>query len=305
MSNKFDLFDILIGKESDDDFKKKPVIIQGMTGSFGSTHTRLMKEYGTNIVAGITPGKGGQSFEGIPVCDTVKEAVEGTAAKISGIFVPAPFFLGAAKEAIDNGIKLLVAIPEHVPLIDSLKILEYAKKKGAIMIGPNTPGIIVPEVMKVGIMPAKPFVQGSTAVFSRSGTLMYEVSHTLTQSGYGQRICFGIGGDAINGTNLIEAFNLVRDKDDINSIVVVGEIGGDAEEKLAEYIISTNFEKPVVAYVAGRAAPKEKKMGHAGAIVYGNYGSAESKVSNYARANVPVAKRPGEVPDLLRSRLKN
>ena len=304
MSDKFDLFDILIGKESDDDFKKKPVIIQGMTGSFGSTHTRLMKEYGTNIVAGITPGKGGQSFEGIPVCDTVKEAVEGTAAKISGIFVPAPFFLGAAKEAIDNGIKLLVAIPEHVPIIDSIRILDYAEKNGARMIGPNTPGVIVPGIMKIGIMPAKPFTQGSTVVFSRSGTLMYEVSYTLSNAGYGQRICLGIGGDPINGTNLIEAFELIKEREDVESVVVVGEIGGDAEEKLAEYIISTNYTKPVVAYVAGRAAPKEKKMGHAGAIVYGNYGSAESKVSNFAKANVPVAKRPGEVPGLLKSKLK-
>jgi succinyl-CoA synthetase alpha subunit len=304
MSNKFDLFNILIGNEKDNDYKNKPVIIQGITGSFGSTHTKLMKDYGTNIVAGVTPGKGGQSFEEIPVFNTVAEAVQNNSIEISGIFVPAPFFLNAAKEAIDNGIKLLVAIPEHVPVIDAIKIFEYAEKKGARMIGPNTPGVIVPEIMKVGIMPSKPFIQGSTAVFSRSGTLMYEVSHTLSNAGYGQRICLGIGGDPINGTNLIEAFDLVKERDDIESVVVVGEIGGDAEENLAEYIISTNFSKPVVAYVAGRSAPKEKKMGHAGAIVYGNYGSADSKVSNYSKANVPVAKRPGEVPELLKSKLK-
>jgi succinyl-CoA synthetase alpha subunit len=304
MSNKFDLFNILIGNEKDSDYKNKPVIIQGITGSFGSTHTKLMKDYGTNIVAGVTPGKGGQSFEEIPVFNTVAEAVQNNSIEISGIFVPAPFFLNAAKEAIDNGIKLLVAIPEHVPVIDAIKIFEYAEKKGARMIGPNTPGVIVPEIMKVGIMPSKPFIQGSTAVFSRSGTLMYEVSHTLSNAGYGQRICLGIGGDPINGTNLIEAFDLVKERDDIESVVVVGEIGGDAEENLAEYIISTNFSKPVVAYVAGRSAPKEKKMGHAGAIVYGNYGSADSKVSKYSKANVPVAKRPGEVPELLKSKLK-
>lgn len=304
MSVKFDLFNILIGNENDSDYKNKPVIIQGITGSFGSTHTKLMKDYGTNIVAGVTPGKGGQSFEDIPVFNTVAEAVQNNSVEISGVFVPAPFFLNAAKEAIDNGIKLLVAIPEHVPVIDSIKILAYAEKKGARMIGPNTPGIIVPEIMKVGIMPAKPFTQGSTVVFSRSGTLMYEVSHTLSNTGYGQRICLGIGGDPINGTNLIEAFELIKERDDVESVVVVGEIGGDAEEKLADYIISTNFSKPVVAYVAGRAAPKEKKMGHAGAIVYGNYGSADSKVSNYSKANVPVAKRPGEVPELLKSKLK-
>jgi succinyl-CoA synthetase alpha subunit len=304
MSNKFDLFNILIGNEKDNDYKNKPVIIQGITGSFGSTHTKLMKDYGTNIVAGVTPGKGGQSFEEIPVFNTVAEAVQNNSIEISGIFVPAPFFLKAAKEAIDNGIKLLVAIPEHVPVIDAIKIFEYAEKKGARMIGPNTPGVIVPEIMKVGIMPSKPFIQGSTAVFSRSGTLMYEVSHTLSNAGYGQRICLGIGGDPINGTNLIEAFDLIKERDDIESVVVVGEIGGDAEENLAEYIISTNFSKPVVAYVAGRSAPKEKKMGHAGAIVYGNYGSADSKVSKYSKANVPVAKRPGEVPELLKSKLK-
>ncbi|MBD0300414.1 MAG: succinate--CoA ligase subunit alpha [Nitrososphaera sp.] len=294
----------MIGTEGDEDFGRKPVIIQGMTGSYGSTHTRLMKAYGTNIPAGVTPGKGGQRFEGTPVYNTMSEAVKATGAQISGIFVPAPFFLKAAIEAIDSGIKLLVAIPEHIPIIDSIKVLEYARKHGARMIGPNTPGVIVPEVMKVGIMPAQPFKAGTTVVFSRSGTLMYDVSYNLTSKGFGQKLCLGIGGDPINGTNLIEAFDLVRDRADVDSIVVVGEIGGDAEEQLAQYIIKTNFAKPVIAYIAGRAAPKEKRMGHAGAIVYGNYGSAESKVANYARANVPVAKRPAEVPELLAKKLK-
>jgi succinyl-CoA synthetase alpha subunit len=300
----FNIFDILIGTEGDEDFGRKPVIIQGITGSYGSTHTRLMKAYGTNIPAGVTPGKGGQRFEGIPVYNTMHEAVKATGAQISGIFVPAPFFLKAAIEAIDSGIKLLVAIPEHIPIIDSIKVLEYSRKNGARIIGPNTPGVIVPEVMKVGIMPAQPFKAGTTVVFSRSGTLMYDVSYNLTSKGFGQRLCLGIGGDPINGTNLIEAFDLVRDRADVDSIVVVGEIGGDAEEQLAQYIMRTNFTKPVIAYIAGRAAPKEKRMGHAGAIVYGNYGSAESKVANYARANVPVAKRPAEVPELLAKKLK-
>ena len=300
----FNIFDILIGTDGDEDFGRKPVIIQGMTGSYGSTHTRLMKAYGTNIPAGVTPGKGGQNFEGTPVYNTMNEAVKATGAQISGIFVPAPFFLKAAIEAIDSGIKLLVAIPEHIPIIDSIKVLEYARKHGARIIGPNTPGVIVPEVMKVGIMPAQPFKAGTTVVFSRSGTLMYDVSYNLTSKGFGQKLCLGIGGDPINGTNLIEAFDLVRDRADVDSIVVVGEIGGDAEEQLAQYIIKTNFAKPVIAYIAGRAAPKEKRMGHAGAIVYGNYGSAESKVANYARGNVPVAKRPAEVPELLAKKLK-
>src|SRR5918912_3734640 len=290
----FNIFDILVGTEGDEDFGRKPVIIQGMTGSYGSTHTRLMKAYGTNIPAGVTPGKGGQIFEGIPVYNTMSEAVKATSAQISAIFVPAPFFLKAALEAIDNGIKLLVAIPEHIPIIDSIKVLEYTRKNGARMMGPNTPGVIVPEVMKVGIMPAQPFRAGTTVVFSRSGTLMYDVSFNLSGKGYGQKLCLGIGGDPINGTNLIEAFDLIRDRSDVDSVVVVGEIGGDAEEQLAEYLIRTSFDKAVIAYIAGRSAPKEKRMGHAVAIVYGNYGSAESKVKNYAKANVEVAKRPRE-----------
>ena len=295
----FNIFEILVGAKGDKDFGRKPVIIQGITGSYGSAHTRLMKAYGTNIAAGVTPGKGGQDLEGVPVYNTMSEAVKASGAQISGIFVPAPFFIKAAIEALDNGIKLLVAIPEHIPIMDAIKILEYARKKGAKMIGPNTPGVIVPEIMKIGIMPAQPFKAGTTVVFSRSGTLMYEVSYNLTSRGFGQRLCLGIGGDPINGTNLIEAFDLVRNRNDVESIVVVGEIGGDAEEQLAQYIIRTSFTKPVIAYIAGRAAPKEKRMGHAGAIVYGNYGSAESKAANYARANVPVAKRPAEVPELL------
>jgi succinyl-CoA synthetase alpha subunit len=300
----FNIFDILVGNKGDKDFGKKPVVIQGITGSYGSTHTRLMKAYGTNVAAGVTPGKGGQNFEGTPVYDTMADAVKATGSQISGIFVPAPFFLKAAIEALDSGIKLLVAIPEHVPIRDSIKVLEHAKKKGARMIGPNTPGVIVPEVMKVGIMPAQPFKAGSTVVFSRSGTLMYEVSYNLTNRGYGQRLGLGIGGDPINGTNLIEAFDLIRNRDDVDSVVVVGEIGGDAEEQLAEYIVRTSLNKPVVAYIAGRAAPKEKRMGHAGAIVYGNYGSADSKVANYTKADVPVAKRPAEVPELLAKKLR-
>jgi succinyl-CoA synthetase alpha subunit len=295
----FNIFEILVGAKGDKDFGRKPVIIQGITGSYGSAHTRLMKAYGTNIAAGVTPGKGGQDLEGVPVYNTMSEAVKATGAQISGIFVPAPFFIKAAIEALDNGIKLLVAIPEHIPIMDAIKILEYARKKGAKMIGPNTPGVIVPEIMKIWIMPAQPFKAGTTVVFSRSGTLMYEVSYNLTSRGFGQRLCLGIGGDPINGTNLIEAFDLVRNRNDVESVVVVGEIGGDAEEQLAQYIIQTSFSKPVIAYIAGRAAPKEKRMGHAGAIVYGNYGSAESKAANYARANVPVAKRPAEVPELL------
>lgn len=304
MTKDFDIFDILVGKENDKDYKKKSVIIQGITGSYGSTHTRLMKAYGTNIVAGVTPGKEGQNFEGIPVYNSVAKAVKISGAKISGVFVPANFFLDAAIEALDNGIKLLVAIPEHIPIKDSIRVLEYAQIRGAKIIGPNTPGVIVPEIMKVGIMPAQPFKAGNTVVLSRSGTLMYEVSYILTRAGYGQKLCLGIGGDPINGTNLIEAFNMIMDRQEIESIVVVGEIGGDSEEQLANHLIKTNFSKPVVAYIAGRSAPKEKRMGHAGAIIYGNYGSAESKVTNFAKADVPVAKRPSDIPELLTEKLR-
>ena len=304
MSKKFDIFDILVGNSDDPDYGNKPVIIQGITGNFGSVHTRLMREYGTNIVAGVTPNKGGQSFEGIPVFDSVKDANKNFGAKISGIFVPAPFFLSAVKDAVNNGIKLLVAIPEHVPIRDAMEALEYAQTNGARIIGPNTPGVIVPSVSKIGIMPSQPFTKGSTAVFSRSGTLMYEVSYHLSREGIGQQIALGIGGDPINGTNLIEAFELISDRDEIESVVVVGEIGGDAEESLVQYIEKTGFSKPVVAYVAGRSAPKEKRMGHAGAIVYGNYGSAESKISSYAKGKIPVAKRPAEVPSLLLKLMK-
>lgn len=304
MIKDFDIFDILIGKENDKDYKKKSVIIQGITGSYGSTHTRLMKAYGTNIVAGVTPGKEGQNFEGIPVYNSVANAVKASGVRISGVFVPANFFLDAAKEALDNGIKLLVAIPEHIPIKDSIRVLEYAQMQGAKIIGPNTPGVIVPEIMKVGIMPAQPFKAGNTVVLSRSGTLMYEVSYILTRAGYGQKLCLGIGGDPVNGTNLIEAFNMVRYRQDIESIVIVGEIGGDSEEQLADYLIKTKFSKPAVAYIAGRSAPKEKRMGHAGAIIYGNYGSAESKVTNFAKAGVPVAKRPSDIPELLAEKLR-
>jgi succinyl-CoA synthetase alpha subunit len=298
-----DLFEILIGKEGEKDYKKKSVIVQGITGKFGSFHTQQMIAYGTNIVAGVTPGKGGQKFENALIYETVKEAVVATGAKISIVFVPAKFFRDAAIEALEAGIKLLIAIPEHVPVRDAMTILELAKKKDAIMIGPNTPGIIIPGIIKIGIMPATPFKPGRIAVLSRSGTLMYEVSHNLSVANFGQSVSLGIGGDPINGTTVIEAFDMIRRLPDIDGVVVVGEIGGDAEELLAQHIIDTKFEKPVVAYIAGRAAPKEKRMGHAGAIIYGTYGSAESKVSMYAKANVPVAKRPAEVPMLLAGKL--
>jgi succinyl-CoA synthetase alpha subunit len=300
-----DIFELLKGKQnSKGDFQKQPVIVQGITGKYGTRHTKLMIEYGTNIVAGITPGKGGQKFEDtVPIYETVKEAVDKTGAKISIMFVPAKFFLGAAKDALEAGIKLLVAIPEHVPVQDTMKIVEIAKQKGAIVIGPNTPGVMIPGLIKIGIMPASPFKFGNTAVLSKSGTLLYEIGNNLSNSDFGQCITIGIGGDPINGTRLVDAFDMVKDYPNLDGIVIVGEIGGDAEEVLAQKIIDENFEKPVVAYIAGRKAPKEKRMGHAGAIVMGNYGSAESKITMFSKANIPVAKKPVEVPILLAGKM--
>ncbi len=298
-----DIFELLRGKSDDSDYKKKGVIVQGITGTFGSLHTKNMIDYGTNIVAGVTPNKGGQEFEGVPIYNTIKEAVDATDAKISILFVPAKFFKGAAVDALEAGIKLLVAIPEHVPIRDTMEVLDLAKKKGAVVIGPNTPGIMIPELIKIGIMPPTPFKAGNIAVISKSGTLLYEISDALSSADFGQCITIGIGGDPINGTRLIDAFDMIKDIPDLEGLVIVGEIGGDSEEILAQKIIDSGFKKPAVAYIAGRAAPKEKRMGHAGAIVMGTYGSAESKVSMFNKANIPVAKRPKEVPVLLAGKM--
>ncbi len=300
-----DIYEILRGqKDENGNYQKQSVIVQGITGKYGSTHAKLMMEYGTNVAAGVTPGKGGQKFEDkIPIFEKVSEAVAATNAKISIVFVPAKFFLEAATDALESGIKLLVAIPEHVPVRDTMKIIELAKEKDAVMIGPNTPGVIIPELIKIGIMPASPYSPGNIAVLSKSGTLLYEISNNLTTAGFGQSITIGIGGDPVNGTRMIDAFDMIKDDPELEGIVVVGEIGGDAEEILAQHIIDIGFDKPIVGYIAGRRAPKEKRMGHAGAIVMGTYGSAESKISMFAKANIPVAKRPGEVAVLLAGKM--
>ena len=195
--------------------EKQPVIVQGITGKFGSVHTKLMLEYGTNIAAGVTPGKGGQKFQDVPIYETMKEAVAVSKAKISIVFVPAKFFLEAAKEAFEAGIKLLIAIPEHVPVRDAMLAIEIAKQNGAVMIGPNTPGVIIPGLIKIGIMPASPFMQGNIAVLSKSGTLLYEISNNLTTSGFGQNVTLGIGGDPINGTTMVDAFDMIKDQPEL------------------------------------------------------------------------------------------
>ena len=300
-----DIYEILRGqKDENGNYQKQSVIVQGITGKYGSAHAKLMMEYGTNVAAGVTPGKGGQKFEDkIPIFEKVSEAVAATNAKISIVFVPAKFFLEAATDALESGIKLLVAIPEHVPVRDTMKIIELAKEKDAIMIGPNSPGVIIPELIKIGIMPASPYSPGNIAVLSKSGTLLYEISNNLTTAGFGQSITIGIGGDPVNGTRMIDAFDMIKDDPELEGIVIVGEIGGDAEEILAQHIIDIGFDKPIVGYIAGRRAPKEKRMGHAGAIVMGTYGSAESKIAMFAKANIPVAKRPGEVAVLLAGKM--
>ncbi len=292
-----DIFELLKGKQnSKGDFQKQPVVVQGITGKYGTRHTKLMIEYGTNIVAGVTPGKGGQKFENsVPIYETIKEAVDKTGAKISIMFVPAKFFLGAAKDALEAGIKLLVAIPEHVPVHDTMKIVELAKQKDAIVIGPNTPGVMIPELIKIGIMPASPFKFGNIVVLSKSGTLLYEICNNLSNSGFGQCITIGVGGDPINGTRLTDALDMVKDYPDLEGIVVVGEIGGDAEEVLAQKIIDENFNKPVVAYIAGRSAPKEKRMGHAGAIVSSEAESAPEKVEALKSAGAFISESPANL----------
>ena len=281
-----------------------PVIVQNMTGKYGRLHTRLMLDYGTNISAGAAPGKGGQSVEGIPVYNTVAEAVEKTGAMASVCFVPAEFTLAAGEEALNAGIKLLVIITEHVPVRDELRLLQLAQSKGASIVGPNCPGLIIPsQKVKLGIMPAPSFSPGNVALYSRSGTLTYEIAGQLTAAGFGQSVAVGIGGDPINGTTPIEWMDHVQNMKDTSAVVAVGEIGGDAEERLARHIEKSGYSKPIVAYVAGRHAPKEKKMGHAGAIIYGDYGTADSKIRALTAAGVRVASTPMEVPTLLKQAL--
>jgi len=285
--------------------KGDAVIIQNMTGRYGRLHTKLMLDYGTNVAAGAAPGKGGQEVEGVPVYNTVAEAVQKTGARASVCFVPAEFTLAAGEEALEEGIKLLVIITEHVPIRDELRLVQLAQSKGASIIGPNCPGIIIPsQKVKLGIMPAPSFAPGSVALYSRSGTLTYEIAGQLTAAGFGQSLAVGIGGDPINGTTPIEWMDFVQGMDDTKAVVAVGEIGGDAEERLARHIQKSGFKKPIVAYIAGRHAPKEKKMGHAGAIIYGDYGTADSKIAALRGAGVKVAMTPMEVPLLVKESLR-
>jgi len=278
--------------------EKTKCIVQGMTGQQGSFHTNLMKEYGTKIVAGVTPGKKGQEVEGIPVFDTVKEALEHEKAEFSIIFVPAKFAKDAAFEALENDLTI-VLITEHIPVHDAMEIMNMAKKKNKIVIGPNCPGIISPGKSKLGIMPDHIFKEGQIGVISRSGTLTYEIVNELTTAGFGQSTVIGIGGDAVIGLNFIEGIKKFEEDEKTKAIVLIGEIGGNMEEKTAEYL-KENPSKPVIAYIAGRTAPKGKRMGHAGAIIQGNDGTAESKINAFEEAGVKVAQLPSEIIKLLK-----
>ncbi len=278
--------------------RKTRLAVQGITGHQGQFHAQSMREFGTKVVAGTSPGKGGTKVDGVPVFETMEDVVRRKRANASIIFVPAPYTKDAAIEAIEAGVKLVVVITERIPFHDSLEFIPYARTKGVTVIGPNCPGIITPGQSKAGIMPSHIFKEGDAGVISRSGTLTYEIVNAMTQAGFGQSTCIGIGGDPIIGTNTLEALELFQRDRATKRIVVVGEIGGTAEEEAAAYI-RKRVTKPVVAYVAGRTAPPGKRMGHAGAIIEGNRGTAESKVKAFNDAGVPVAEYPVEIAKLL------
>jgi len=282
--------------------KDTKVLVQGITGREGEFHTKLMLEYGTKIVAGVTPGKGGQNVHGVPVFDSVHEAVDAVGQiDVSIVFVPAPFAADAILEALDAGIKGVVIITEGIPVQDMLKVARAFEIAGddRWFIGPNCPGVITPGECKVGIMPAQVFSPGRIGVVSRSGTLTYEVVAELTRAGFGQSTCVGIGGDPIIGLNFVEILRRFNDDPQTDAVVLIGEIGGTDEEEAAAFIAS-EMRKPVVAFVAGKTAPEGKRMGHAGAIIMGRMGTAQSKIEAFQKAGVPVADLPAQIPELLK-----
>ena len=274
------------------------VIVQGITGSEGSFHTEQCLAYGTKIVGGVTPGKGGTTHLGVPVFNSVVEAKEATGAEASVIFVPPPFAADAVMEAADANIRLIVCITEGIPTLDMVKVKEFLSSRGSRMIGPNCPGIISPGKCKVGIMPGQIHKSGGVGVISRSGTLTYEVVYDLTEKNFGQSTCIGIGGDPIVGTGYVDLLDMFEKDEQTDSIVLIGEIGGEAEEEAAAFI-KTSVSKKVVAFISGRTAPPGKRMGHAGAIISGGKGGAEAKVEALADAGVIVVDRPDQIPDAL------
>ena len=279
------------------------LLVQGITGREGSFHTTQMVEYGTNVVAGVTPGKKGETVAGVPVFDTLADAVAETGANTSIIYVPARFAPDAIYEAVDNGIKLVICITEGVPVNDMVPVYHHVRAKGARLIGPNCPGLITPGEAKVGIMPGFIHQPGRVGLVSRSGTLTYEVVDALTKAGLGQSTAVGIGGDPVIGTSFIDVLGLFQEDPETDAIVMIGEIGGDDEERAAEFI-KANVTKPMAGFIAGRTAPEGKRMGHAGAIISGGGGTAESKIAALTSAGVRVADSPSQVPELLKQAIQ-
>jgi succinyl-CoA synthetase alpha subunit len=277
---------------------KTKLVVQGITGYQGRYHSQAMGEFGTKVVAGTSPGKGGETVNDIPVFNSVAEAVEATGANTSCVFVPAPFCKDAALEAIDAGIKTVVIVTEHLPVLDAIHVVSVARARGITVVGPNCPGVASPGKAKVGILPNKIFKEGNIGVVSKSGTLTYEIVNAITEHKLGQSTCVGIGGDRVSGTSFIDILEKFQKDRQTKKIVLVGEIGGTAEEEAAEYI-SKHVQKPVVAYIAGRTAPPGKRMGHAGAIIARGRGTAESKIKALEAAGVKVAKFPTDVPEML------
>jgi succinyl-CoA synthetase alpha subunit len=284
--------------------KTTRVVVQGITGRDGSFHTRQMIDYGTRVVAGVTPGKGGTTVEGVPVFDTMAEAVRRTGANASVIYVPPRFAVDALYEAADSGVKLVICITEGVPASDMLRVCRYYEVTGVRLVGPNCPGVISPGLCKAGIMPGAIHKKGSVGVVSRSGTLTYEVVYHLTKAGLGQSTCLGIGGDPIIGLRFIDALALFEHDRQTEAVVLIGEIGGNDEEIAAEYI-QRQMTKPVVAFIAGRTAPPGKRMGHAGAIIAGGSGTAAEKIAAFRAAGVEVAESPAEIAEMVATELKN
>jgi len=280
------------------------VLVQGITGSQGRFHTGLMLDYGTNVVKGVTPGRGGENVEGVPVFDTIAEAQQECLADASIMFVPARFALDPALEAIEGGLDPVVIITENIPIRDTMEIVARARLRGTTIVGPNTPGLIRPGASKVGIMPSQVFRKGPVGVVSRSGTLFYEVAAHITRTGLGQSMCVGIGGDPIVGLDFVDVLRWFQEDDETEAVALIGEIGGDAEEKAAEFISEGEFTKPVAAYVAGRAAVPGKRMGHAGAIIQGSAGTAQSKMEALRDAGAAVGEQPGDVARALKELLE-
>jgi succinyl-CoA synthetase alpha subunit len=279
-------------------------MVQGITGRDGSFHARQMMAYGTNVVAGVTPGKGGQRFEDkVPVFDSVAEAVAATAANTSVIYVPPAGAAGAIYEAVDAGVELVVCITEGVPVLDMTRVMPFVREHGSRLIGPNCPGAITPGEAKVGIIPGQICTPGRVGLVSRSGTLTYEVVHQLTRNGIGQSTCVGIGGDPIIGTNFIDCLRAFQDDPDTDAIVMLGEIGGTDEQQAAAFV-KEHVRKPVVGFIAGQTAPPGRRMGHAGAIISGSSGTAAEKMAAFEAAGIAVMQRPADVVPLLRARLK-